>query len=422
MNAAKTRVWSMPVESSAAFAQRCVAFAFLYTLWAMTGPRALAQTETVLYSFTGATDGGFPVEGLIRDAEGNLYGTTPAGGLLDKGCGSGGCGTVFEITPTGAETVLYAFTGKNGDGKAPFSRLMLDWNDNLYGTTLYGGDAGKGIVFEIISGGAETVLYSFAGGTDGAFPGSGLIRDSKGNLWGTTSGGGHYHGTVFELSPAGVEKVVFSFPGQEGTLPGGALTLESGNFYGTSSLGGGGSGCAPPGCGLIFEVTPDGEGRTIYTFTGGADGARPTGSLVRDARGNLYGTAAWGGTLNSSCPQGCGTVYQLSPGTGSTWDLAVLHSFAGEGDGYHPVASLARDAKGNLYGITSGDNCSSLACSGTVFAIMANGSETVLHNFTGGADGLHPYGDLVRDKQGNLYGTTERGGAFDSGTVYEVTP
>jgi uncharacterized repeat protein (TIGR03803 family) len=424
MNSAKTNVWWVPVlRSVAAAARRCaLALAFLCALWASAAPRALAQTETVLYSFTGVTDGGFPVEGLIRDAEGNLYGTTPEGGLLHKGCGSGGCGAVFEVTPAGTEIVLYTFTGKNGDGKAPFSRLILDGSDNLYGTTLLGGDAGKGIVFEVTSSGTETVLYSFVGGADGAFPESGLVRDAKGNFYGTTSGGGHYHGTVFELSPAGAEKVVFSFPGQDGTSPGSALIRAAGNLYGTSSQGGGGSGCAPPGCGLVFEVTPNGSERTIYTFTGGADGARPAGSLVRDALGNLYGTASWGGTLNSSCPQGCGTVYELSPGAGGTWNLTVLHSFTGEGDGYHPVASLVRDAKGNLYGITSGEICSGPACSGTIFAITPNGMETVLYSFTGGADGLHPYGDLVRDKKGNLYGTTERGGTFGNGTVYRVTP
>jgi uncharacterized repeat protein (TIGR03803 family) len=408
--------------SASAVARRCTLRLMVAAPLLVAAPWTMAQTESVLYSFTGGADGGSPSTGLVLDAKGNFYGTTPAGGLLKHGCGTQGCGTVFELTPSGVETVLHTFTGTNDDGKFPDAPLLLDPSGNLYGTTVSGGANKQGTVFELTPTGTETVLYAFTVGADGASPGGGLVRDAKLNLYGTTISGGHYDGTVFELTPSGAETVLFTFDGQDGEYPATRLLRAAGNLYGTVSEGGGSPGCAPPGCGLIFEVTSGGIEGTLYTFTGAADGARPAGALLRDAQGNLYGTAAWGGTMNSSCPQGCGTVYEVSPAPGSTWSLTVLHSFTGEGDGYHPVASLVRDAKGNLYGITSGDACLVSACSGTVFEITAAGVEKVLYIFTGGADGGYPYGDLVRDKKGNLYGTTQRGGAFNEGAVFKVTP
>ncbi|MFY9672967.1 MAG: choice-of-anchor tandem repeat GloVer-containing protein [Terriglobales bacterium] len=405
------------------FRSKWLLLAAILAMLSTAAQPARAQTESVLYSFTGGADGGLPVAGLVLDAKGNLNGTTTEGGLLHNGCGSAGCGTVFEVTPAGSETVLYSFTGKNGDGRVPESSLTLDKEGNLYGTTVLGGNSRKGTVFELTPSGTETVLYSFAGGLDGAFPGAGLVRDAMGTFYGDTLGGGlHYDGAVFELAPSGAETVLFSFQGkQDGSAPGAALIRAPGILYGAASDGGGGSGCAPPGCGVIFAVTPTGTGNVLYRFTGGADGARPAGALVRDAQGNFFGTTAWGGTLNSFCPQGCGTVFELSPGAGDTWSLTVLHSFSGQGDGYHPVAGLLQDARGNLFGTTSGDACSGVSCNGTVFEITPTGAENVLHTFAGGADGQYPYGTLVQDKKGNLYGTTERGGAFGNGTVFKVT-
>jgi len=402
-----------------------LAVAVLSTLLATATRWAGAQTETVLYSFTGGTDGGSHDAGLVLDTVGNLYGTTPDGGFFKDGCGSNGCGTVFKVTPSGSETVLYAFTGENGNGKFPLPRLVQDADGNLYGTTAGGGDFKSGTVFELAASGTETVLYSFKGAkADGAVPGGGLVRDTQGNFYGTTVGGGsHYKGTVFKLTPAGAETVLYNFQGRpDGSAPGNTLVRAAGNLYGTASDGGSGAGCASPGCGVVFEITPYGTDRALHVFTGAADGARPAGGLVRDALGNFYGTAAWGGTMNSSCPQGCGTVFELSPNAGDTWSFTVLHSFTGEGDGYHPVARLVGDAHSNLYGITSGDTCSVRACSGTVFEIAPDGTETVLHNFTGGVDGQYPFGDLALDKKGNLYGTTQRGGTFNNGTVFKVTP
>ena len=408
-------------QMTVATLQSALAWALLAVFTAVT-PLLAAPTETILYSFNKGPHGQSPNGSLVLDANGNLFGTTSEGGIFHNNCGSNGCGTVFKLTSAGIETVLYSFTGTNGDGQTPASGLMMDASGNLYGTTVGGGNGGNGTVFEVPPNGAETVLYRFTGRSDGASPDAGLVRDAKDNFYGTTLGGGlKSQGAVFELTPQGSETALLSFTGTDGALPEGSLIEASGNFYGTASQGGSGSACAN-GCGLVFELSQSGTETVLHEFTGAADGAYPVGSLVRDAQGNLYGTAMNGGKLNRDCPTGCGTVYELSPEAGGTWKFTVLHKFTGEGDGYYPAGGLVMDAMGNLYGVTGGNTCWGAACAGSVYEVSAAGTETVLYKFKGKTDGQFPGGSLVIDAKGNLYGTTYDGGAYGCGTVFKVTP
>jgi uncharacterized repeat protein (TIGR03803 family) len=265
-------------------------------------------TETVLYRFTGG-DGANPTAGLIADASGNLYGTTELGGGAN-GC-SGGCGTVFKLTPSGTETVLYRFTG-GSDGASPFAALIADGAGNLYGTTFFGGASGHGTVFKLTPSGTETVLYSFTGGSDGANPLAGLIADAAGNIYGmTNNGGAGSFGTVFKLIPSGNLAVLHSFSGgSDGAFPGlGSLIADAaGNLYGMT-VEGGGSGCGAIGCGTVFKLTPSGTETVLYRFTGGSDGAFPhaglIAGLIADAAGHLYGTTNGSGSGN-------GTVFEIA--------------------------------------------------------------------------------------------------------------
>ncbi len=401
--------------------RRALALASLSMLLAAL-PLSAASSETVLYSFNKGAHGQSPNGGLVLDAKGNLFGTTSQGGILHNNCGTSGCGTVFKVTAAGVESVLHSFTGTSGDGSIPATGLVQDASGNLYGVTVAGGNGGHGTIFKVTSAGAETVLYKFTGLSDGATPDAGLMRDAKGNLYGTTFGGGlKAQGAVFELTPAGLENALFSFNGSDGALPKSTLIEAGGTFYGTASAGGGAAACVG-GCGVVFQLTPNGTQTILHTFTGGADGAFPVGSLVRDAQGNLYGTATNGGRLNKACPTGCGTVYKLAPGPGATWTFTVLHKFTGEGDGYYPAGGLVQDPKGNLYGLTGGNTCWGNTCAGSLYEVTPAGVETVLYKFKGTTDGQFPSGALVLDAEGNLYGTTYLGGAYGYGTVFKVTP
>lgn len=316
-----------------------------------------AGKEKVLYNFTGTGgDGAFPFYGtLARDASGNFYGTTNSGGIFSQYC-LFGCGTVFKVDASGKETVLCRFTGTGGDSYQPYGGVVLDPAGNLYGMTPFGGTSGSGIVFKIDPSGKETVLYTFTGSTDGGLPFAGLVRDAKGNLYGTTANGGSFFG------------------------------------------------------GTVFKVDPTTGAETVlYNFTNSTDGGGPESSLIRDAKGNLYGTTNGGGSAQY------GTVFKLDPAGQET----VLYSFTGGADGKFPYyGSLVRDSAGNLYGTTVGGGPLNF---GVVFKVDPTGKETVLHSFSG-RDGKIPYGSLVRDKAGNLYGTTYQGGRYGGGVVFKITP
>jgi len=304
-----------------------------------------AGTETILYSFTGEADGGFP-NAVIRDSAGNLYGTAGSGGAWNSGA-------VFKLDPAGTETVLYSFTGR-ADGAKPLAGLIRDSAGNLYGTASAGGVSEyTGVVFKLDTAGTETVLHTFTGGADGGDPEAGLIRDSAGDLYGTTSGGGVSHeGVVFKLDATG-ETVLYSFTGgADGSQPvGGLLRDSAGNLYGTTPYGG------ASGNGVVFKLDTTGTETVLYSFTGGADGSQPEAGLIQDPEGNLYGTTYYGGAPEN------GVVFELD----TTGTETVLYSFAGGADGSNPYAGLIRDSAGNLYGTA---RFGGISGSGVVFRIQ----------------------------------------------------
>jgi uncharacterized repeat protein (TIGR03803 family) len=287
----------------------------------------------------------------VQDAQGNLYGTTVNGGYA--ACRDGraevGCGTVFQVSTSGAETVLFSFHSSSDlDGTHPYAGLVLDAVGRLYGATLRGGPRpGQGTVFEVATG-TDTVLASIF-----AAPHGNLVLDGQGNLYGTALRGGY---------------------------------------------------------GSVFAVNPSGHETTIYKFTGSPDGKYPEGGLVRDAQGNLYGTTFNGG---SGSP-GLGTVFKIDTAGNET----VLLRFDGK-NGANPYGTLVIDTQGNLYGTTPRGGAHS---AGVVFKLDTSGNETVLYSFTGkNGDGALPYAGILMDAHGNLYGTTSRGGANGFGTVFKLT-
>jgi uncharacterized repeat protein (TIGR03803 family) len=335
---------------------------------------------------------------------------------------------VPRLTQAQTESVIYSFCAKTGcsDGANPNTSLLLDAKGNIYGTTYGGGSSGCagrgcGTVFEVNASGVETVLYSFTGQT-GQNPSSGLVRGPKGILSGTTSlGGTSNNGTVFQLIKTGKtakETVLYSFTGgSDGGLPGGNLVLDAqGNLYGTTASGGLAF-CAigfPAGCGTVFEVGPTGAEKVLYTFPGNGEYSEPDGAAPYTGviwdARHLYGTTPYGGA------NGFGTVFEVSaPGKEK-----VLHSFRDRTDGGLPSAGLIRDAEGNLYGTTRDGGALNI---GTVFKLTKKGELTALYSFKGSpSDGAQPVAGLVMDKQGNLYGTTFEGGAYGNGTVFELSP
>jgi uncharacterized repeat protein (TIGR03803 family) len=381
---------------------------------------ARAQNYSVIYSFCQGgnfSDGQRPLGDLIADSAGNLYGTTAFGGVY-------GHGTVFEVSADGTETLLHSFAGAPTDGRYPGAGLTRDAGGNLYGTTENDGPGGAGTVFEVSAAGTETVLYSFTGQKDGAFPSGNLLLDPRGNLYGTTSSAGtDGNGTLFKLSSSDkiVELHTFAGPPDDGAMPESGLVRDNaGNLYGTTAEGG-----LYDFFGTVFRLSESGRETVLYNF-GGSDGSGPLANLLRDNAGNLYGTTVAGGMSGVCGPLfGCGTVFKLSPSGEET----VLYSFTGGADGAAPYSDLVMDPKGNLYGTTIAGG--SLTCQqeeeyqgcGVVFEVTPAGTEKVLHTFTGDPDGAGPGGGLLR--VGNyLYGTTTAGGATNDscGTVYKVAP
>jgi uncharacterized repeat protein (TIGR03803 family) len=387
---------------------------------------AAAQTETVLYSFSGNT-GSTPASALISDGAGNLYGTTVGGGAH-------ALGTVFELSPaTGGgytETVLHSFGRADGsDGISPYAGLVRDSAGNLYGTTNAGGSDHNGIVFELSptsgSSWTEKILYVFQGQTpDECSPRTTLLLDSAGNLYGTTSWcGSSDKGTIFELTPktGGLwqSKLLFAFNGTNGYFPFSLVLDAFGNLYGATAYGG------ANGVGTVFELKPVNgvwKEHVLHDFdNNGVDGANPQAGLIFDSKGNLYGTTQLGGA------NGYGTVFELSPAARGAWTETILHNFTNTGgDGYYPEAPLIFDIAGNLYGTTTRGGSNGFN-GGTVFELTPDGSvwnETVLHSFGSSEDGSLVFSGLLLDGSGNLYGTTETGGAVTkpAGTVFQLTP
>jgi len=387
---------------------------------------AHAETEAVVYSFAGGSDGNNPNVSLIN-VGGLFYGTTSVGGGSTN-CYDG-CGTVFSVTPSGQETVLYFFKG-GSDGAYPYASL-LKFDGRFYGTTRLGGSSnctdedGCGTVFSMTPAGKEKVLYPFDVGdngtsTDGISPIGGLVN-LDGTLYGTTSGSNTaaFVGTVFSVTPAGSESVVYDFPVYggggnffDGANPAAGLINVGGVFYGTA---GGGT----AGEGVVFSVTPSGSENVVYSFKGGSDGASPVAGLI-DIDGVLYGTTEYGGG-SAVCSSGCGTVFSVT----TAGVEKVLHAFTGVHDGAYPQSSLLKVGE-KLVGTTQwgGDiTCNKhqeLEGCGTVFSVTLTGTEKISYAFKGGSDGAYPYAGLI-DVGGVLYGTTGSGGAHNLGTVFSLT-
>lgn len=387
------------------------ALAFALGLATVAIPQTQAQSFKVVYNFTGASDGGNPLDGFVADTLGNLFSTTSAGGAL-------GNGAVIKFSKAGAESVLYSFAGGT-DGANPQAGLLRDKSGNLYGTTYAGGKENLGTVFMVTAAGAEEVLYSFATGKDAAYPEAGLTIDAQGNLYGTASAGGTYNnGAVFRLTPPKTgstwkETLLYSFggTGTDGQAPVASLTLgAAGTLYGTTSTGG------EYGYGTIFQLVRSGatwEETILHNFADGDDGGIPYGGLIANKAGSLYGAATEGGT------GGGGTIFELTPSNGS-WTFTVLYSNPGWGIS-GSFRNLLLDASGNLYGTT---HCDGADSAGTVYKLTpASGSWTYtsLYSFTGGTDGLYVYSNPVL-LEGHIYGTTKLGGAHGYGVIWQVVP
>ena len=364
-----------------------------------------AGQESVLYAFTGGADGANPTAGVIADSAGNLYGTTLYGGAAP---GTNGSGVVYELNTAGQETVLYTFTGGT-DGKWPFAGVIRDSAGNLYGTTGAGGTAGNGTVYKLDASGQEAVLYSFTG-ADGSGPNAGVIRDSEGNFYGTTVYGGTGSGVVYKLDTAGHETVLYTFTGgADGLWPfAGVIQDSAGNLYGTTQRGG------STGSGVVYKLDKAGHQTVLYSFKGGTDGGSPFAGVIRDPAGNLYGTTLYGG-IGVPCDGGCGVVFKLDTAGHET----PLYAFTGYADGGTPYAGVILDLAGNLYGTAS---AGLQANNGVVYKLKSAGQQTVLYTFPFGTDGENPKAGLIRDAAGNLYGTTYEGGTAGAGTVFKLDP
>jgi uncharacterized repeat protein (TIGR03803 family) len=383
-----------------------------------------ASTTKVIYSFAGDEDGEYPDTELVRDGAGNLYGTTVQGGDF-------GSGTVFQLTPSGAHTVLYSFTS-GADGAQPYGGVTLDAQGNLYGATVAGGtggacEGGCGVAYKLTYNGGtwtETVLHNFTGGNDGSGPGAGLTLDPKGNLYGMTPTGGAYGaGTIYQLHPGQNGswrfKLVHAFTGGDDGASGSKGRMifdDAGHLYGAATVGG------AYGAGTVFELRRTRTGwalRTLYSFKGQPDAGFPYGGLIFDESGNLYGTTYYDGAND------LGAVYQLHPRPGGSWRERVLYSFKGGSDGSNSISNLLFDANGNLYGTTSEGGALGCSC-GTIFKMTPGGhgswTESVVYAFTGTPDGRYSYNGMVADSAGNFYGATVLGGADDEGSIYRFTP
>lgn len=477
MNTANN-VWSMPVTIAASSSVPPGDYPITVTGTNQGGSNSITVTvgvveptppptplqASLVYSFSGASDGGAASGPLISDNAGNLYGVTYEGGTYELG------GTVFELSfsnGTWQKTVLYSF-----DDGQPLGALVFDGAGNLYGVTAVSSNlcnpngcsgSSLGTVYELTptgSGWQRTVLHTFGGyPNDGEAPGAGLVMDKAGNLFGTTTEGGDYTiadcqnagcGTVFTLTRSGNDwaySMIHKFEFSDGASPRSELVVDSlGNLYGTASIGGD-KNCpwvqrftigveSGPECGTVFEMTLSGgvwQESTLYTFHASYEGAGPQG-LVLDSAGNLYGVTTFGGFDTTLCAQ-CGNFFKLTP-TGSGWTLTQLYDFLGGDDGLQPFANLVRDQAGNIYGLTPnggppscGDASNGYYGCGTVVRLSQTGGTgqtgqgwvgTAYYDFPGGAAGWIPYSLTLSG--GHLYGTTQQGGSPGNGVIFEISP
>jgi len=393
---------------------------------------ALAKGFTVLYSFQAAPDGTVPLAGVILDKAGDIFGTTSTGGAL-------GNGAVFELKHVHkayTESVLHSFAST--DGTTPIAAPFEDASGDLFAAaSAGGGSSGYGTLVELSpqkKGYGETGLFAFDF-ADGANPEAGFF-DASGALYTTAfSGGADSYGDIVKASASGLSATdVYDFQGPpDGASPDSSLVADAGGaLYGTTYYGGNGS--CPQGehlfyhCGVVFKFVPSGHGgaeSVLYMFQGGNDGADPYDGVVLDNSGNIYGTTIYGGDTNCGnrgSPNGCGTVFKLTPQQGGGYKESILYSFKGSADGQYPYGGLT--AKGDtLYGTTEfggGSTACAIGC-GTIFKLTESGKGyAVVHSFQS-TDGANPQAGLSA-KGSALYGTTAGGGSAGNGVVFEFVP
>jgi uncharacterized repeat protein (TIGR03803 family) len=433
-----------PANAAPAILLRRLFLTFMFLFLTLAAQSARAQTFTVIHTFTGP-DGSYPQTGVTIDAAGNLYGTTVGGGAT-------GNGTVFELSNPGSGWVLntlYSFSWLSSGGSDPQGRITVAQDGSLYGTAQYGGIGqcfegyGCGVVFrlEAASPGeswTETVVHSFSGKSDGGNPQGDLTFDAAGDIYGIAGGGGspggdciwpspYSCGTAYKLTPSSngwlisvlhyFQMEIAGYWGTDGSSPRGGLVLDNaGNVYGTTLQGG------RHGDGTIYQLSPHGS-RWTEQILNNSDGVPSNDGLIMDASGNIYGTTLYGGDNDA------GTVFELSLVNGTWTYNTIFAAFPSDGGnctdlGCGPQGRLLMDAAGNLYGTTIGGGAYGY---GNVFKLTRSSggwTYTSLHDFTGRDDGggAYPFGGVVRDANGNLYGTTDEGGTNDQGVVFEITP
>ena len=434
-NSAQRKGWALNLSSWPATA--ALATAIVFALMAIAAQSAHAQTFTVIHTFTGGSDGSNPTTGLSLDKAGNLYGGTALGGISNQYCAPATCGMAFKMIRKGSSWLyypLYLYTGKDGFASAPFTFAPDGSIYSIGGTYAYHLRPPATRCASFLCEWTDNVIWTFC---CGIYSPGGLSFDSAGNLYGASEifgkmnrcSGGLGCGYVFQFAPVNggwTQNVLYEFSGYDGSHPtGGVIPDQMGNLYGTTA-----GITQGDGNGNVFELTPSGSGywneTVLYAFTAGADGKYPEAGVIFDPDGNLYGATSVGGANRG------GTIFELSPSNGG-WTFKLLYSLYGTS--LYPtgvLSSLVRDSAGNLYGMTNANGAYNL---GNMFKLSPGSggwTYTSLHEFTGGSDGANPRGSLILDSNGNLYGTTFAGGNsasscsvnanYQCGVVFEITP
>lgn len=374
----------------------------MFLLLAMAAVASPAQTYTTLHSFN-ETDGSNPYAGLMQANDGNLYGTTSAGG-------ANGDGTVFQFTTSGTLTTIHNFNHFSPiDGAQPYAGLIQARDGYLYGTTYRGGSHNVGIVYKITLGGMMKTLQDFDYQPDGALPYAGLIQATNGLLYGTASNGGGEFGTAFIATAFGQLIPIYTFINSFiGANPvAGLVQASNGNLYGAADSGG------SDGCGALFEMTLSGAYTMVHDFTGD-DGCSPQATLVQGSDGNLYGTTIAGGAGGQG--HNYGAAFKITP----SGTFTLLHTFDGT-DGTYPTGALIQASDGNFYGTTQYGGAYN---QGTIFKMTPSGTVTTLYSFCPQSfcnDGANPYAGLILGSDGVFYGTTFNGGGGGHGTIFSLS-
>jgi uncharacterized repeat protein (TIGR03803 family) len=404
----------------------CIGVVALLWLTAIASLPARAQgTYSLIHTFTSVPDGAYP-NAVIQDAQGILYGTTYAGG---NHCSTASCGTIYKIDSSGNETVLFRFTGGT-EGGFPKAALVEDFKGNLYGNTQGNGYVAYSVAFKLDTKGNYTVLYDFdTVGGHGCCQDSPLAIGKDGILYGMSPYDGQENcgyqglgcGLLYKLTQSGVNTVIHVFKNSDGNQPEGGLVVDSdGSLYGTAIIGGDMS-CSSIegynlGCGTIYKLDPKGNFTVLHTFTGKEDGGAPLG-LIQDSRGNLYGIALSGGNSCINTRFGCGTIFKVD----TAGKFSVIYRFTNAIKFPYFQSHLVIDSNGNLYG---SNGYGGKEGRGFIFRVTTNREFSIIASYPSNTNrkwGTVPQG-IVRDSAGNFYGTMQQGGADGVGTVFKVIP